>query len=103
MIKRTLTQFKKGTRVLNNNRYLVVQKLDDHRELREKLGSFIIVDGKRFYIVVSRNIAMSVPESMAITVPQEHATNFSKNSAKIKRVRGRFIPTQSQDTPTSPR
>ena len=51
VIKTTLPQFKKGTRVLNNNRYLVVQKLDDHKELRDKLGSFITIDGKRFYIV----------------------------------------------------
>ena len=51
VIKTTLPQFKKGTRVLNNNRYLVVQKLDEHKELRDKLGSFITVEGQRFYIV----------------------------------------------------
>ena len=51
VVKTTLPQFKKGTQVLNNNRYLVVQKLDDLPELRNKIGNSITVDRKRFYVV----------------------------------------------------
>ena len=51
VVKTTLPQFKKGTKVLNNNRYLVVQKLDDLPDLRNKIGNSITVDGKRFYVV----------------------------------------------------
>ncbi len=51
VIKTTLPQFRKDTTVLNNNRYLVVQKLDDEAELKKKIGSFITVEGVKFYMV----------------------------------------------------
>ena len=51
IVKTTLPQFRKGTTVLNNNRYLVVQKLDDNPELRNKIGSSIVIGGRKFNMV----------------------------------------------------
>ena len=51
--KTTLPQFRKGTKVLNNNRYLVVQKLDEEPELRSKIGSSIVIQGRKFNMVYS--------------------------------------------------
>ena len=51
ILKTTLPQFRKGTTVLNNNRYLMVQKLDDLPELRNKIGPSITIDGRKFNMV----------------------------------------------------
>lgn len=51
VIKQTQPQLRKGTTVLNNNRYLVVQKLEDEPDLRKKIGSSIIVNNVKFNVV----------------------------------------------------
>ena len=51
VIKPTQAQVRKGTSVLNNNRYLVVQKLDDEPELRKKIGASIVVNNTKFNVV----------------------------------------------------
>ena len=51
VIKPTLPQLRKGTSVLNNNRYLVVEKLDDKEDLRKRIGSRVVVEGTTFNIV----------------------------------------------------
>ena len=50
IIKPTEPQVKKRTSVLNNNRYLVVQKLDGDEETQKRIKSSIVVHGKKFNI-----------------------------------------------------
>ena len=50
IIKPTEPQTKKGTSVLNNNRYLVVQKLDGDDETKNKIRSSISINGQKFNI-----------------------------------------------------
>ena len=50
VIKQTQPQLKKGTNVLNNNRYLVVQKLDDDEEAKKRIGTSITIGNRRFNI-----------------------------------------------------
>ena len=51
ILKPTLPQLRKGTTTLNNNRYLVVQKLDKEEELKKKIGTYIVVNGHKFNVV----------------------------------------------------
>ena len=51
IIKPSLPQLRKGTSTLNNNRYLVVEKLDGKDDLKKRIGSRIKVEGKSFNIV----------------------------------------------------
>ena len=51
VVKPTLPQFRKNTKVLNNNRYLVVQKLDEEPQLQEKIGNSITIGEATFYLV----------------------------------------------------
>ena len=52
VIKQTMPQFRKGTRSLNNNRYLVVQDLTNEKDLKEKIGHTIkLVGGGTFRMV----------------------------------------------------
>ena len=51
VIKPTLPQLRKGTSTLNNNRYLVVEKLDGKEDLKKRIGSRITVDGTTFNMV----------------------------------------------------
>ena len=50
VIKPTEPQVKKRTSVLNNNRYLVVQKLDDDEVTKNRIKNSIVVHGKKFNI-----------------------------------------------------
>ena len=50
IIKPTEPQTKKRTTVLNNNRYLVVQKLDGDDETMKRIRNSIVVRGKKFNI-----------------------------------------------------
>ena len=50
IIKQTQPQLKKYTNVLNNNRYLVVQKLDDDEEAKKRIGTSITVGNRKFSI-----------------------------------------------------
>ena len=50
ILKPTEPQLRKRTSVLNNNRYLVVQKLDEDEEIKNRIGSSIVVSGTKFNI-----------------------------------------------------
>lgn len=50
IIKPTEPQLKKRTSVLNNNRYLVVQKIEGDEETKNRIKSSIVVHGKKFNI-----------------------------------------------------
>ena len=50
IIKQTEPQLKKGTNVLNNNRYLVVQKLDDDEDAKKRIGTSITIGNHKFDI-----------------------------------------------------
>lgn len=51
IIKPSLPQLRKGTSVLNNNRYLVVEVLDGKEDVKKRIGSRIVVEGKSFNIM----------------------------------------------------
>lgn len=76
IFKSTLPQFRKGSSCLNNNRYLVVQKLDNDPELKKKIGSFIVVSGVRF------NIVYNGMQKYCYACNREHGSDFCPTKAR---------------------